>query len=142
LAGVFGGYSKTPMEKAIRIAVEESVKLIVAKTPAEYYRASATPQPPTTPTQTSAPVPTQTASVSKTPSQLTGATLAPEPRIVYVKWPTVSLREGPGMNFKTLVEVKKGTGLSVLEDKGQWLRVRLEDGQEGWVGKATTSETP
>lgn len=39
LAGVFGAYSKTPMEKAIRIAIEESVKLIVAKTPPEYFRA-------------------------------------------------------------------------------------------------------
>lgn len=63
-------------------------------------------------------------------------------RIVYVKWPTVGLREGPGMNFKTLVEIKKGTRVSVLEDKGQWLRVSLEDGREGWIGKATISETP
>lgn len=66
----------------------------------------------------------------------------PEPRMVFAKWPTVSLREGPGMNFKILVEIKKGTGVSVLEDKGQWLRVSLEDGREGWIGKATISETP
>jgi SH3-like domain-containing protein len=46
------------------------------------------------------------------------------------------------MNFKTLVEVKKGTTLAVLEEQGQWLRVGLEDGREGWIGRATTSETP
>jgi len=63
-------------------------------------------------------------------------------QIVYVIWPTVSLREGPGTDFKTLSQIKKGTALSVLEEKGQWFRVRLEDGKEGWVGKATTSETP
>jgi hypothetical protein len=65
-----------------------------------------------------------------------------EPRIVYVKWPTVSLREGPGINFKALVELKKGTILSILEEQSQWLRVRLEDGQEGWVGKATILQIP
>jgi SH3-like domain-containing protein len=46
------------------------------------------------------------------------------------------------MNYKSLLEIKKGTTISVLEEKGQWLRVGLEDGREGWIGKATTSETP
>jgi len=40
LAGGFGAYSNTPMEKAIRVAIEEAVRLIVAKTPPEYFRAS------------------------------------------------------------------------------------------------------
>ena len=66
----------------------------------------------------------------------------PEPRIVYVKWPTVSLREGPGMNFKVLLEVKKGTALAILEEQGQWIRISLEDGREGWIGRTTISETP
>jgi len=139
LAGVFGGYSKTPMEKAIRVAIDESVRLIVAKTPPEYYRVGVTPQP-------QAPPPTTTATPTPSPPAMKApqATKAPgpEPRIVYVKWPTVSLREGPGMNFKTLVEVKKGTTLAVLDEQGQWLRVGLEDGREGWIGKATTSDAP
>ena len=62
--------------------------------------------------------------------------------MVYVKWPTVSLREGPGSNYRSIVEVKKGTPLEVLEDQGQWLRVGLEDGQEGWIGKGTVSDKP
>ena len=136
LAGVFGGYSKTPMEKAIRISIEEAVRLIVTKTPAEYYRASATPQHQVT-QPTSAPAPKQA-----TPTRPTATTSTPQPRIVYVKWPTVYLREGPGTNFKSLVEVRKGTPLSIMEEKGRWLRVSLEDGREGWVGKGTISETP
>ncbi len=40
LAGAFGGYSKTPMEKAIRICINEAVRVIETKTPKEYYRAS------------------------------------------------------------------------------------------------------
>jgi len=142
LAGVFGGYSKTPMEKAIRISIEEAVRLILAKTPAEYYRASTTPQPQTTPQPTLAPAPRQVTPVPKTPSQPVAATSVPEPRIVYVNWPTTNLRDGPGTDFKTLTEIKKGTALAILEEKGQWFRVRLEDGQEGWIGKATTSEAP
>jgi curli biogenesis system outer membrane secretion channel CsgG len=139
LAGVFGGYSKTPMEKAIRVTIEESVRLIVAKTPAEYYRVGTTPQPQAPPpTATATPTPSLPAMKAPQTTKAPG----PEPRIVYVKWPTVSLREGPGMNFKTLVEVKKGTTLAVLEEQGQWLRVGLEDGREGWIGRATTSETP
>jgi len=63
------------------------------------------------------------------------------PQTVYVKWPVVSLREGPGMDYKILSELKKGTVLTVLEERAQWLRVKLEDGREGWVGRATISET-
>jgi curli biogenesis system outer membrane secretion channel CsgG len=138
LVGVFGGFSKTPMEKAIRVAIEESVRVIVSKTPSEYYRASTTqPQGPhtlTTVTSTPSPMETKAPQTPNAPG--------PEPRIVYVKWPMTSLREGPGTDFKAVVEVKKGTGLVILEDKGQWLRVGLEDGQEGWIGKATTSDAP
>lgn len=137
LAGSLSGYSKTPMEKAIRIAINESVKTVVAKTPKEYYRVPAYSEPQAAPVTPPATPQKQETSFT-TPSQPAG----PESRVDYVKWLKVSLREGPGTNFKTLVEVKKGTALEILEEKGQWLRVRLEDGQEGWIGKATTSETP
>jgi curli biogenesis system outer membrane secretion channel CsgG len=150
LAGVFGGFSKTPMEKAIRVAIEEGVRVIVTKTPTEYYRVSSTPQPqPIGPPQTkpqpqstpSVPV-KQTTSVSVTPTQPPVATSGTESKIIYVKWPTVSLREGPGTDFKAIADVKKGAGLAVLEEKGQWFRVKLEDGKTGWIGKATVSESP
>ncbi len=75
------------------------------------------------------------------PSPVPPAAAAPA-RILYVAWPVVSLRAGPAMTAKALLELKKGTGLSGLEEKGQWLRIRLEDGQEGWIGKATVSEVP
>jgi curli biogenesis system outer membrane secretion channel CsgG len=141
LVGVFGGYSNTPMEKAIRVAIEEAVRLIVAKTPAEYYRVGTKPQPKATePTKTVNPTPASTQPTSPTTSssktQATGA------QIVYVNWPKVSLREGPGTEFKILAEITKGTGLALIEERGPWLKVRLEDGREGWVGKATTSANP
>jgi curli biogenesis system outer membrane secretion channel CsgG len=140
LGGVLGAYSKTPMEKAIRVAIDESVKLIVAKTPPEYFRPSAAV--PSRPTSTTVTAPKQVPSQSLAPAKSVSTPQGIEPRIVYVKWPTVSLREGPGINFKSLAEISKGTVLSVLEDQGQWLRVGLEDGREGWIGKATISDTP
>jgi hypothetical protein len=56
-----------------------------------------------------------------------------------VIWATVNLREGPGTNYKVVRTVKKGTSLAILEEKKEWLRVRLEDGKEAWVNKAATS---
>jgi len=158
LSGAFSGYSKTPMEKAVRICIDEAVKLIVAKTPKEYYRVPASSDAQTDSQAASSPppaVPQKSGASSKSPSsgqpqavtrsgasQPSAPASGPEARVVYVKWKTVSLRDGPGTNFKSLAEIKKGTALEIIEDKGQWIRVRLEDGQEGWIGKATTSETP
>jgi curli biogenesis system outer membrane secretion channel CsgG len=138
LAGTFGAYSKTPMEKAIRVAIDESVKLIVAKTPPEYYRATAPPPQQALPSSSSP----QVSPGAATATQPSGKSSGSDSAIVYVKWPSVSLREGPGTNYKATLEVKKGTPLAILEDKGQWLRVSLEDGQEGWIGKGTISEKP
>ncbi len=141
LAGAFGGYSKTPMEKAIRIAIEEAVRVIVAKTPSEYYRTS-TPKPRST-TPTAAVPPKQPISTQETPPQPTPKSSASiEPRVVYVRWPVATIREGPGTDFKTMAEVKKGTALMVIEEKGQWLKVGLEDGREGWIGKGTIADRP
>jgi curli biogenesis system outer membrane secretion channel CsgG len=138
LAGAFGAYSKTPMEKAIRVSIDEAVKLIVARTPPEYYRAGVTPPQQAAPST----VPAQPPSSVTASTQPEATAPASETSMVYVKWPTVSLREGPGTNFKAIVEVKKGTPLAILEDNGQWLRVGLEDGQEGWIGKGTVSDKP
>lgn len=139
LAGAFGGYSKTPMEKAIRIAIEEAVRLIVAKTPESYYRVGvpSTPRPkPSTPPVSDTSL--KTTPLSPAPPQTSG----PLSQVVYVKWPQATLRDGPGTHFNGIIQVQKGTALEVIEEKGQWLRVRLEDGQEGWIGKATTSNKP
>ncbi len=48
LPEIFKDFSKTPMEKAIRKAIEDSVSFIVATTPLEYYKIlPPTPPPPT-----------------------------------------------------------------------------------------------
>jgi len=128
LPEVFKDFSKTPMEKAIRTAVEESASFIVAKTPPEFYRVL--PAPPK-----EAPKPTPVA------PKVTPPPPPPLPT-TQVVWDSVNLRKGPGASYKIVGNVKKGTSLKILEVNGGWLRVRLEDGSTAWVSKLATSETP
>jgi hypothetical protein len=85
-----------------------------------------------------APPPAVTAKPSPSPST------PPPPKTplpqAEVKWGSVNLREGPGTNYKVVRTVKKGALLAILEEKKDWLRVRLEDGKEAWVNKAATSK--
>lgn len=143
LSGVFSGYSKTPMEKAIRIAIEEAVKLIVTKTPPSYYRHSPTPKVTTPPPEIQKPKPEQKPpqpppSDSLPPTPPTVVTPPPSVRVTQVTMDIENLRDGPG--GKIVGRVKKGTSLAILEEKGSWLRVRLEDGTEAWIWKESTSE--
>ncbi len=44
-----------------------------------------------------------------------------------------NIREGPGLNFKVLFVVGEGAPLTGHSYKGQWVRVRSEDGRSGWI---------
>lgn len=46
---------------------------------------------------------------------------------------SITLRRGPGTEYKILKNLKSGTPLEVLEDGETWLRVRHQDGTEGYV---------
>lgn len=103
------------------------------------------PQP--TPEPSAKPAsPTVTPSVSESPKPVPPSQPVPSPvpplRTTKIVWDAVNLREGPGLNYKVIGSVKKGTPLTILEDRGNWLRVRLEDGKEAWVSKAATSDAP
>lgn len=136
LPEVFKAFSKTPMEKAIRIAIEDTTSFVVAKTPPESYRVSPVippKEPPKPP-----PIKVQPEVISPPPPPV--VTLPPPLRVTRVEWANVNLREGPGTNYKIVRNVRKGTSLGILEVKGPWLRVRLEDRSEAWVNKSATSE--
>lgn len=64
----------------------------------------------------------------------------PLPKAIQVMYSNVNLREGPGMNYKVIGNVKRGTSLSVLEEKEGWFRVRLKDRKEAWVIKSCASD--
>lgn len=97
--------------------------------------------PPVKSTPTPSPAPTPPSEPPRTTKPPSPPAPAPLPsRMTKVIWDSVNLREGPGTNHKVIGVVKKGTSLSVLEAKGSWLHVRLEDGKEAWVIKSATSE--
>jgi curli biogenesis system outer membrane secretion channel CsgG len=134
LPDAFKDFSKTPMEKAIRTAVEESASFIVAKTPPESYRISPAPS-------REAPRPAPVSPKVTSPPPPPPPPLPPLPT-THVVWDSVNLRNGPGTSYKIVGNVKKGTSLKILEANGGWLRVRLDDGKTAWVSKLATSEAP
>ena len=139
LPEAFRDFSRTPMERAIYITIEESASFIVARTPPESYRVLP-PAPP--PRDLPKPQPPKVQPEVTSPPQPPAVTPKPPLRIVQVVWAYVNLREGPGTNYKVIGNVKKGTSLKILETKGDWLRVRREDGTEAWVSRLATSEAP
>lgn len=46
---------------------------------------------------------------------------------------TGNVREGPGLNFKVLFTLEKGTPLVGHSRKGQWVRIEDQKGQAGWI---------
>ena len=55
----------------------------------------------------------------------------------------ITLREGQGMEYKTIRTLKTGTPIEVLEESGRYLRVQTQEGEEGWVAKQyISSEVP
>jgi curli biogenesis system outer membrane secretion channel CsgG len=123
-----------PMEEAVKMAIDESVKIIVTKIPSDYYRVSSTP----TSKESPKPPKTQPEVTSLPPASKS----EPPLRVTKVMWDSVNLREGPGTNYKVIGIAKKGASLSILEVTEDWLCVRLGDGSEAWVNRSATSETP
>ncbi len=48
----------------------------------------------------------------------------------------LSFRAGPGGQFTETDRLKAGTSVSVLERRGVWVLIRLQDGRTGWAHSA------
>ncbi|MDA8418811.1 MAG: TIGR04211 family SH3 domain-containing protein [Desulfobacteraceae bacterium] len=73
---------------------------------------------------------------------LTAPTDAPAEQRYIVDNIVVSLRQGPGPQYKVLKTLQTGQSFEVLETKGGFSRVRTSDGAEGWVQEQFTSPNP
>ncbi|SDO98026.1 TIGR04211 family SH3 domain-containing protein [Desulforhopalus singaporensis] len=74
---------------------------------------------------------------------VTAAALATASQVRYVKPSAeVVVRTGQGTNFKIIAMVKDGSSLSLLEEQGNYSRVRLQNGNEGWILSRFLSPTP
>jgi SH3 domain protein len=50
----------------------------------------------------------------------------------------ISVRSGPGKNASILKNISTGTAMTVLENKGEFIKVSVEGGLTGWVPKYYT----
>jgi len=48
-------------------------------------------------------------------------------------WDFSDVKSDPGNDFSSIATVRKGDKLTIMEQSGEWVRVRLQNGQEGWV---------
>lgn len=53
--------------------------------------------------------------------------------VVTVTWTFANIRSEAGDDFSLVATVKRGDRLTVIGEDGDWLNVRLENGQEGWI---------
>ena len=58
-----------------------------------------------------------------------------------VVWVYVNLREGPGTQYKIIGKAYMKNSFEILAENPNWLRVRLENGKEGWMSKKAASES-
>lgn len=155
LLGAFGGgfggiaglgtWQKTPVEKAIRVAILQAVKELSAKTPQTYLRHGmvfgvAGPdlplnqQKPTVSFQSGSEKPREpgrtAAPVGKLPSIL--------PSTVTVKVAAANLRESAGTKGKVVATVREKSNLTVQAEDGGWYFVQTEDQKAGWIQKSFT----
>ena len=48
-------------------------------------------------------------------------------------WDFSVVKSGPGNDYPVIATVRKGDKLTIMEQSGEWVKVRLENGQEGWI---------
>lgn len=57
---------------------------------------------------------------------------------IVVETARVNIRKGPGTNYPILFKAFQGVTFKVLAEKDGWLEVQHENGDRGWVIKAST----
>jgi curli biogenesis system outer membrane secretion channel CsgG len=152
-------HARTPMEKAIRLAIHQAVEFVSNETPATYYRYRDTDDAVVATPQTPGPSPAPEAAGQPSAAPRTGAGTAAAPRpsptpgalgalptppakVLYIKAAAANVRGGPSREAAVLTTVKRTTRVVVLENGNAWYRVKLENGREGWVAASVTSTEP
>jgi curli biogenesis system outer membrane secretion channel CsgG len=130
LSGSLGGWENTPIEKALRIAINLAVEFVVSKTPPVYYRFGPTTQVSAAPAagqQTAAATATtQQAAAAPTPTYEPGSFLR-------VKSKSLNARSGPGKSHGVLFSIAQGQPVQVLAQDGSWVQVFTQAKETGWV---------
>jgi curli biogenesis system outer membrane secretion channel CsgG/uncharacterized protein YraI len=130
LGGALSTWKNTPIEKALRICIQEAVDFIAAKTPPVYYRHGQTT---TQSASLSAPAPVPTP--SPTTAALTRPPTAAYPKgaVVRVKSGKLNMRSGPGTSWQVVSSLGQNDLLLVLEQNQDWVQVQTTTKVVGWV---------
>ncbi len=54
----------------------------------------------------------------------------------------IPIRRGQGTNFKILVVLANGTGVTLLEENDPWVKIQTKNGTEGWMLKRYLTQQP
>jgi curli biogenesis system outer membrane secretion channel CsgG len=127
------GFVGTPNEQAARSLTEKALTFVVTKTPKEYFRyhdatAAINPQKP----------------VYKPEPNISTKTQQPKPKknVRYVKGTEGNVYKLPSVNAILIAKVGKGEELVHLQTQGDWCKVRLGNGTEGWIQEEIVSINP
>lgn len=50
-----------------------------------------------------------------------------------------NIRKGPSVQSEVLTVLEQGVAVELLEQQGRWIRIRLDDGREGWAHQVVFS---
>ncbi len=50
-----------------------------------------------------------------------------------------NVRDGPGLEARVVTTLERGTSVIGYSYKGSWVRVRLDDGTDGWIHQSLVS---
>jgi len=98
---------------------------------------SSSPPPPPPLSPSPPPAPSPPSSSPAMPQKTTQMPLT-QARVI---WAHVNLRDGPGLQYKMIGKAYMDNTLEILEENPGWLRVRLENGTEGWMSERAASES-
>lgn len=133
-------------DPVIRVVLTSNITPVQAEAPFLLAIVAAPPTPQTTPTTaaTSPATPTTVPTQPPTATPIPGATATPRPaNFAIVATGGLNFRTGPSVAFPVIRALPGGTGVTVLGRNagGDWLYVRLNNGEEGWLAARFTDFT-
>jgi uncharacterized membrane protein YgcG len=125
--------------------LEESQELVMAFLPSEMADPSSSSEVVTTSTQAPEVVSEETERATEDSEDVAAAaeTVVVEGETLYVNADgNVNVREGAGTAYPVIARLTPNAPVTSLELSGDWTKVRLADGREGWIANFLLDEEP
>jgi len=112
LGGSLSSWENTPREKALRQVIGAAVDYVISVTPAEMMRYDA---------------------MGNTVSAGGGGAGGAATEQVVITASSLNVRQGPSTENPVVYSLSSGAIVDVVTSAGEWLQIRNEQGQEGWI---------